>query len=457
MPSLRSHPDVQAYARHVSPGLVRLLGVLGYGRLFVEARGSSLFDHEGRAYLDALAGFGAVNIGHSHPALLARLERALDEGLPLGGRRSGHADALAAALCERAGAPFGEVVLASGGAEAVEIAIKIARAATGQPGVICCDHGYHGLNAASLSLASDPRMRRPFEPLLGDIKLVPFGNTEALGGALASGQIAAFVVEPVQCEGGVVLPPAGYLREAARLCRASGALLVLDEVQTGFGRTGSMFAFQREDMIPDLLVVAKALGGSVAAISAVLAAPGLIARAADAVDAGARAALGGSGLAGGAFACVAAQETLRIIDDEGLIERGRASGERLREGVSRRLRGHPLVRDVRGRGLLVGIELGGDERLPLGRVAPRLFEAFSRGVLGHWVAVRLLERGVVCQPTIHQPNVLRLEPPLTVSDAEVDGITDAVGNVLDSCRDVSKIAGQIAGRLAKQALGGWAF
>ena len=332
--------------------------MLGYGRVFTRAEGVYVWDEQGRRYLDLLAGFGSANIGHNHPRLLARL-RAFFDDRALNLSHTGpspYAAQLAEALAGAAGEPLEMALFSTSGAEAVEAAIKAARAATRRTRIVCCERGYHGLSLGTLSLSSSRRMRKPFEPLLPGCTAVPFGDVDALARALAGNDVAAFVVEPVQIEGGVHFAPPGYLREARQLCTRHGTLLAFDEVQTGFGRTGSLFAFQGEDATPDLLILAKSAGGSIASIGVTMTTRRVQKAAYGSMR---RFDLHGSTFAGNAFASVAALETLRIIQDEGLVARSRDRGAAMLAAIRDRLRGHPLVADIRGRGLLIAIELRG--------------------------------------------------------------------------------------------------
>jgi putrescine aminotransferase len=451
------HPAVQQYAEHVSPALVKLLGAFGYGRVFVRAKGTTLVDHEGREYLDFLAGFGAVNLGHNHPRLRDALRDALDDDLPNLVHTGVQADAagLAAELASRA-APLSICLFSSSGAEAVEAGLKLARAATRRPAIVYCKNGYHGLSLGTLSVAGTARMRAPFEPLIPECVEIPFGDLDALDDALSRRKAGAFLVEPIQAEGGVILPPPDYLRRAQERCHKRGALLVLDEVQTGFGRAGTMFAYQQEGFTPDILVLGKALGGSLVPISATLTTREINDRAYGTPD---RFDLHGSTYAGNAFACRAALATLRILDDERLVEAAAARGQRLLTGLQNALAKHPFVRDIRGRGLLVALELGPkiDGGGLLARFAPGLVDLVSKRVFGQWLALRLLEVGILAQPATQQWNVLKLEPPLTVSDAEIDRAVAAIAQILGEYRDLLPLVRDVGKRLGKQLEGGWQF
>jgi putrescine aminotransferase len=449
------HPAVARYARHVNPAFVKLLGVFGYGRLFVRARDVWVWDHQGRQYLDFLAGFGSANVGHNHPRLVERLRSFLaEEALNLCHvGPSAHAADLAEALARLAD-PLTVCLFAGSGAEAVEAGLKLARAATGRPGLLYCAGGFHGTNLGTLSVMGSERMRRPFEPLLPGCERVPFGDCDALRKSLATRRFAAFLVEPIQAEAGVVMPPPGYLADAQELCRRYGTLLVLDEVQTGLARTGTTFAYQAEGFVPDVLVLAKSLGGSLAPISAALVRPEIHARAYGTMD---RFDLHSSTFAGNALSCAAALETLHIIEDDDLAANSTARGGQLMTALRERLAGHPLVREVRGRGLLVGVELGPTDAGFLNRLSPALVEVIARKVFGQWVALRLLERGIICQPASQQWNVLKLEPPLTVRDEQVRQMVETLGDVLDEYRGLTLVLRDVTERLARQFLAGWTF
>ncbi|MDI3284299.1 aspartate aminotransferase family protein [Polyangium sp. 15x6] len=455
-PSPSSHPAVAKYAEHINPAFVKLLGAFGYGRVFVRASGTTLWDHEGREYLDFLSGFGAQSLGHNHPKLRANMAAFLADDVPnlVHVGPPVHAAELASALARRAG-PLTMCLFSCTGAEAVEAALKLARAATGKKTLLYCKNGYHGLNLGTLSTSGIPRMRELFEPLLPACQEVPFGDLDALDEALGKTRAAAFLVEPIQAEGGMLVPPKGYLRAAQELCKKRGALLVLDEVQTGMGRTGSLFACEAEGFFPDVLVLGKALGGGMVPISATLTTPDLCKRAFGTAE---RFDLHGSTYAGNAFACRTAGAILDILDEEGLVQASREKGERMLGALRDRIGKHPLVREVRGRGLFVGIELGPTEKGGLlHRALPGLVEAVSRRIFGQWLSVRLLEHGIVAQPASQQWNVLKLEPPLTVTDAEIDRVVDRIGALLDEYREVAPIVRDATARLGQQFAGGWRF
>ena len=449
------NPSAEKFARHVNPALVRVLGVFGYGRVFIRAQDVWVWDDQGRRYLDFLAGFGSVNIGHSHPRLVRRLQEFLaSEAMNVTHiGPSIHAADLAEALAMLAH-PLEIALFSNSGSEAVEAGLKLARSATSRTEFIYCQGAFHGTNLGALSVMGDERMRRPFEPLLEGCRRVPFGDLAELEKALAPRRAAGFLVEPIQGEGGVVFPPEGYLREAQELCLRAGTLFILDEVQTGLGRTGAMFSYQAEECAADILILAKSLGGSIAPIGATLTTRKIHHKAYGSMD---RFDLHGTTFSGNAFSCVAALETLRILADENLVANSAARGKQLLEGLKSRLAGHPLVREVRGRGLFVGIELGATDSGWMNKHARPLVKKISKSVFGQWAALKMLERGIICQPASHNWNVLRLEPPLTVKEAEVHQVVDSVAEVLREYQGVAPLLKDVTGRLGKQFAKGWAF
>jgi putrescine aminotransferase len=456
MPTASAHPGVQQYARHVNPAFIKLLGLLRYGRVLGRARDIWMWDHEEKKYLDALACYGAVNIGHNHPRLIARLQRHLGEDalnfVHVG--PSVHAGALAARLAGLAGAPLEIAWFTSSGAEAVEAGMRLARAATRRRGFIYCQGGYHGTSLGTLSVMGHARLRRPFEPLLGDCVSVPFGDIDALVRALKARKAAAFVIDPALCEAGLRFAPAGYLAQAQELCRRHGTLLIVDEIQTGLGRTGELFACQAEGVVPDILVLAKSLSGGIAPIGATLTSAAIHDRAFGRMD---RCDMQFSTFGGNTFSCVAALETLDIIADQRLVENSRERGREILGGLRARLHDHPLVRDIRGQGLLIALELGPAASTWRRRLVPAALARPAQSVLGQWITVKLLERQIICQSSTQRWDVLKLMPPLTIDADSARTLVEGVAAVLDEHRSMRAVLKDAASRLGEQFLAGWEF
>lgn len=447
---------VAAYARHVNPAFVRLLGTFGYGRVFVRARGTTLIDDQGREYLDMLAAFGAANLGHNPPRLLERMKRCLDDEamnlIHIGPQP--HAAELARDLSALLAPPLEVSLFSNSGGEAVEAALKLARAASGRSAIVYAHGGFHGTGLGALSVLGHARLRKPFEPLLPDCHAVPFGDLDALKRALSENRAAAFIVEPIQAEAGIVLPAPDYLAAAYALCRRKGTLFVLDEVQTGLGRTGSLFAYEQSGLVPDVLVLGKSLGGGMLPLSATVTSREIWQRAYGSQE---KFDMHGSTYSGNAFACRVGREVLAILRGSELVESSRSRGARFLEALRQALSGHPLVRDVRGAGLLIGVELGPTESGLAQKLFSPVFSGVSEKVFGQWLALRLLERGIVCQPASQHWNVLRLEPPLVVSDGEIDRTVNEIASVLGEYESLTPLLKDVAQRLGEQYRAGWSF
>lgn len=465
MSDIHSQSDVLAlYSKHISPAFVRLLGVLGYGRVYNRAQGTKLWDTQGREYLDALAGFGSVNLGHNPTVILDAIRTHLNSELPgiIHTGPSQSAALLGKALADRTapnGATTGALqvcMLALSGAEAVDSAMKLARAATGRVGFVSCEGGYHGLDLGTLSVMGTGRIRAPFEPLLSHCERVPFGDINALERVISQRKTAAFIVEPVLGEGGAVLPPDGYLTQARELCRRYETLFIVDEVQTGLGRTGSYWAFQREatSLEPDVLVVGKALGAGVLPVSAAVTTREWHEKAFGSMD---RFDLHGSTYAGYALGCCVGTAVLEKIHHDNLSEHALVQGNFLRDTLSARLGSHPMVRSVRGAGLLIAIELGSARSTFLQKLTAPVTDSVATNVLGQWLAVRLLEAGVIAQPASQKWNVLKLTPPLTITRAECQQIADAICAILTEYSDPAQVLRDAAVRVGSQWKQGWKF
>ncbi|MEW2589632.1 acetylornithine transaminase [Micromonospora aurantiaca] len=363
----------------------------------VSGSGAVVTDETGREYVDLLGGIAVNALGHAHPAVVAAVSKQV--------ATLGHVSnlfvaeppvALAELLLALAGRP-GRVFFANSGAEANEAAFKLSRL-TGRRHVVATHGGFHGRTMGALALTGQPAKADPFRPLPGDVTHVPFGDAAALAEAV-TGDTAMLIIEPIQGENGVVVPPPGYLAAARRITAAHGALLVLDEVQTGVGRTGHWFAHQADGVEPDVVTLAKGLGGGLP-LGACLA----FGRAADLLTPGSH----GTTFGGNPISCAAALAVVSTIAHEGLLDHVKRVGERLRRGVE--ALGHPLVREVRGAGLLLGIVL--DE--PVSAAA----------------AAALREAGFLVNPV--QPDVVRLAPPLILTAAQADAFLAALPAALSA-------------------------
>jgi ornithine--oxo-acid transaminase len=361
-----------------------------------KAQGIWVHDVEGRKYLDFLSAYSAVNQGHRHPRIVrALIEQARKLTLTSRAFRNDQWPMLAKEVCEMTG--YSMVLPMNSGAEAVETAVKTARKWAYQKKcvpqdkaeIIACTNNFHGRTVTVISFSTEPLYRQDFGPFTPGFTIIPFGDADALEKAITP-NTAAFLVEPIQAEAGILIPPEGFLRRAAEICRANNVLLIADEIQTGLGRTGKLFACEYEGVRPDMVVIGKSLGGGCYPVSAVLADREIL----GVYKPGEH----GSTFGGNPLACAVARESLKVTRDEKLVENAAERGayfmEKLRKVRSRH------IKEVRGRGLLIGVELH-----PAAGGARRFCE-------------ELMKEGLLCKET-HE-NVIRFAPPLIIRDKDLN-------------------------------------
>ncbi len=425
------------HKQYGNSGLASVMGMLNFDKHFVKAEGVSVWDSDGNKYLDFLGGYGSLNLGHNHPKILAAL-REVDEIPSL---IQASLPALAGALAHNlAGITPGELqrsFFCNSGAEAVEGALKLARAATGRADIIYCDNSFHGKTFGALSVTGREKYRKPFEPLLPACHAIPFGDTDALGKVMRDLNPAAFIVEPVQGEGGIITPPQGYLKEVQRICKKYGALLIVDEIQTGLGRTGKMFACEHYEVEPDILCLAKSLGGGVMPIGAFVTRDALWRKAYGGID---KATLHTSTFGGNSRAAAAGLATIEVIYQEKLVEKAEENGRFFMKKLNRLKEKYPLIKDVRGQGLMIGLEFnevkGLGDKLSLG-----ITSKVSKEYMGSLVAGELMNNyKIITAYTLNNPNVIRLEPPLTVSREEIEAVCNALEEILSKHRGFFSVA-----------------
>lgn len=364
--------------------------------------GAVVTDTDGRSYVDLLGGIAVNILGHRHPAVIDAVTRQLNT---LGHTSNLYATEPAVALAEALVAHLGteaRVFFCNSGTEANEVAFKITRL-TGRTKIVAAQNAFHGRTMGSLALTGQPAKQAPFAPLPGDVTHIPFGDAEELARVVDSDTAAVFL-EPIMGEGGVVVPPAGYLAAAREITARHGALLVMDEVQTGIGRTGAFYAHQHDGIVPDVVTLAKGLGGGLP-IGACLA----IGAAGELLTAG----LHGSTFGGNPVCTAAALAVLGVLADEDLIGRADVLGKTLHHGIE--ALGHPLVDHVRGRGLLLGVVLT--------TATAKHAETAAR------------EAGYLVNAAA--PDVVRLAPPLIVTEAQLDGFLGALPGVLDAAAEAA--------------------
>ncbi|MCL5040430.1 MAG: aspartate aminotransferase family protein [Firmicutes bacterium] len=417
----------QHYENYINPGLANLLGLLDFDKQFVRAQGVSVWDSDGHEYLDFLGGYGSLNIGHNHPRVIEALEKVRSVPNFLQASMGTLASALAYNLAQITPGDLGRSFFGNSGAEAVEGALKLARAATKKPRIIYVEGSFHGKTYGALSVTGRAKYQTAFGPLVPGTEVVPFGDLAALEEKLRSRDVAAFIVEPIQGEGGVKVPPEGYLKAALELCHRHDALLILDEIQTGFGRTGRMFAAEFEDVVPDVMCLAKSLGGGIMPIGAYIARPEVWDRAYGGID---RAILHTSTFGGNSWAAAAGLAAIEVIIKENLPAEAARKGDyflgKLRDLGAR----FPLIKEVRGRGLLIGVEFEKPAKGWMDRLTGGAVNKLSEEYLGAMVAGELQNRHrIITAYTLNNPNVIRLEPPLTVTYEQIDQVVEALEDI----------------------------
>ena len=449
----RERDRYATHSRHLNEQMVRVLKAIGYDVGFCRGKGQYLYDRDGVRYLDLLSGYGVFAIGRNHPALRETLKGVLDGEFP--NLVQLDVSTLAGILAERllAHVPYlDKVFFANSGAESVEAAIKFARAATGRPGIIYCEHAFHGLTYGALSLNGEDIFRDGFEPLLPDCRCIPFNDLLALEKALYSRTAAAFIVEPIQGKG-VNLPDADYLKNAADLCRRYGALFVVDEIQTGMGRTGRFLAVEHWNVEPDMVLLAKTLSGGHVPVGAVLARRQIFQKIFNRME---RAVVHGSTFGSNDLAMAAAIATLDVLTSERLIENAERMGERLTRDLTAMIPRYEFLRAVRGKGLLIGIEFGPPRSLKL-KSSWHALEASRTGLFCQLITIPLFkEHKILTQVASHTSHTIKLLPPLVISDSDCDWTVNALNSVIADCERVPGAVWSLGKTLVSNAMRGGA-
>ncbi|HTU86947.1 MAG TPA: aspartate aminotransferase family protein [Solirubrobacteraceae bacterium] len=432
----RAEETFELAARHLDPSLVDVLRILGFDKDYVTARGSYLYDGDGQAYLDLHTGEGFASLGHNNPDVAEVLRAVLEAGLVDGVQihYSPLAGMLAEELTQRLPEGLEAVFFASSGAEAVDSAMKFARAATGRPRLISCVSSFHGVTLGPLSLVGDEFFKEGFGPLLPGCELVPFGDLTRLEAALRSKDVAAFIVEPIQGRM-VTLPPSDYLRAAQELCRRYGTLFVLDEIQTGLGRTGRWFALEHWGLKPDFVLVGKALSGGYVPVAAMVTTRKIHDKAVGTLE---RSYVHQSTFGRNRLSMAAGLAVLRIIERDGLIEHAERVGNLLLDGLRELQQRYEIIEEVRGSGLMVGFELCPPSSRR-GRFSWRLMQMASEGLFPQLIVIPLHRDHNVITMAAGKNDVIKLLPPLTLSEVEARSFLVALDAVLADCEtDASK-------------------
>ena len=412
-PETEAHIDgvIERYRDYINPGLAKLMQFGGFGDVEAEAQGCVLTTVSGQKYLDFVGGYGVFSVGHRHPRVVAAVHAQLDR-MPLSTRTFFNETQarLAEELAHIAPAGVRYSFFCNGGTDAVEAALKFARKATGKTEFVSTEGSYHGKTMGALAVTGREKYRKPFEPMVPGTTFVPFNDLDAAMRAVNE-NTAAIIIEPIQGEGGIHPAQPGYLKGLRQICDERGVLLIVDEVQTGLGRTGTMFAVEQDGVVPDILTLAKALGGGVMPIGACMATAAVWERVFDANPL-----LHTSTFGGNPLACAAGLAALEVTHDERLCEQALVRGEQLMTGLREVQAALPTaLTAVRGRGLMIGVEFAVKD------VAELTINGMAR-------------RGILAAYTLNNPKVIRFEPPLIVTEAQV---TTAVGAFHESVAEAA--------------------
>lgn len=404
---------VEKYAKYVNPTALNLLKLGGFDKVEWEGCGATLKALDGTEYIDCLGGYGVFSLGHANPKVVEAVVQQMRR-LPLSSKtflNKPLAD-LSELLASIAPGDLQYSFLCNSGTEAVEAALKFARMATGRVEIISTNGSYHGKTFGALSASGRQRYKTPFEPLVPGFVHVPFGDAEALA-AVVNDRTAAVILEPIQGENGIFVAPDGYLQAARRICDSCGTLLILDEVQTGLGRTGTMFACNHWGVAPDMMTLAKALGGGVVPIGAVMGTPAIWDKVFKENPF-----IHTSTFGGGEMACAAAIAAIHITLDENLPAEAARKGGRLMKGLRAIQERFPnLLAETRGLGLMIGVE-------------------FKDADIGKLTIGSLVHHGVIAAYTLNNPKVMRFEPPLIISDAQIDHVLTAFESAMTETQDL---------------------
>lgn len=397
---------VDLYSDYINPYLAKLMSFAGFG-VEMKGEGAYIVDHEGRRFLDCLGGYGVFSLGHRNPHVIDAVKRQLDV-MPLSGKAffNRNQALLAKKLAEIAPEGLQYTFFSNSGTEAVEAALKFAKATTRRSKIVATEGGYHGKTIGALSTTGRAKYRKPYEPLMPGVEFVDYASADQAVAAI-DGNTASFIVETIQGEGGIHIPPDGYLTAIRRRCDEVGALMIVDEVQTGFGRTGKMFGCDHEGVRPDILTLAKCLGGGVMPIGATMMTKHVM----DSVF-GENPMSHTSTFGGNPLACAAGLAAIEVIERDGLVERSRVMGEKLVAALKSVQANHPdLIAEVRGRGLMIGVEFAMDE-------------------VGELVIAQILKRGMCAAYTLNNPRVMRFEPPIIIGEEEITFATEVFGEAV---------------------------
>jgi len=435
---------------YVNPQFTQVLKYIGFDREYTRAEGAYLFDAQGNRYLDCLGGYGVFNFGRNHPVIKKALHDFLDMDMANMVQMEGPllSGILAEALIKRTPEKLDKVFFCNSGTEATEGAIKFAKCATGRKRIIYCKKAFHGLSNGALSCNGDDNFREGFTPLLPHCDAVPFNDLDAIEQALKSEDVAGFIVEPIQGKG-VNIPDDEYLPGAQRLCKQYGAKFIVDEIQTGFGRTGKLFAMEHWDLAPDILCMAKSLSGGFVPAGAILMTREIYDKVFSKLD---RCVVHSATFGRGNMAMAAGLAALHVIEEEGLVAHAARMGEALKSGLSALAEKYEMVKEIRAKGLFAVMAFGPPKSIAL-KMGWKLLHKIDNGLFSQIIIIPLMEKHrILTQVPGHNMDAVKFSPPLAFDDADLAYLLDALDDVLAACHRFPGSAWNIGGTLAKLAV-----
>ncbi|MFH1652985.1 MAG: aspartate aminotransferase family protein [Pseudomonadota bacterium] len=440
----------QLFGNFINTQLARVLKTIGFDKNYVKGEGVYLYDSNGDKYLDFLAGYGVFALGRNHPKIKDAIRQALDLDLPNMVQMDSPllAGVLAEKLVNLIGGRVEMIFWTNSGTEANEGAIKFARKATQKPRILFWDHAFHGLTTGSLALNGNNEFKKGFGPLLPGATMIPFNDLTALNHELSKGDVAAFIFEPVQGKG-VNIPDPNFYKEAERVCRKYGALLIADEVQTGFGRTGKMFAHHHWEIEPDIVTVAKALSGGFVPIGAIAYSRNIYKKVFSNME---ECVVHSNTFGRNTLAMAAGLATLDLIEEEGIVEHAASIGYKIRMGLTQMANRFELIKAVRGEGLMIAIEFGSPKSLKL-KASWMMLQAAKKGLFAQMVVIPLMKNyKILTQVAGHNINVVKILPPLIITDEHADYFLKSFEEVMIECHKMPGTAWKVGKDLAVAAM-----
>jgi len=438
-------------SQYINPQMAKVLKTIGFDPVYVRGQGAHLWDDRGNDYLDMLSGFGVFAVGRSHPKVKEAIRQYLDFDSPnlvkMGTQLL--AGLLARKLVTEFAPPgLDTVFFCNSGAEAVDGALKFAHAFTRRQRYVYCDHGFHGLSLATLAVNGCKEFRSDYEGILAGGTAIPFGDAARLEAELSRGDVAAFVVEPVIGHG-VFIPPDDFLPRARELCTRYGTLLIADEVQTGFGRTGKLFACEHWNVVPDIMALSKSLSGGYCPIGAILYSRKVYDKVFSSMD---RCMVHSTTFGQNDLAAVCGLATLEVIREEGLVENSARMGAYLVDRLKGMAGKYELIREVRGRGLMIAIEFGQPRSLTL-KAGWKMIHGVNQDLFCQSLLMPLImDHHILAQVAVHGKDIIKLIPPLVFDQADADRFIEAFDQVLAATHRLPGPIWEVGSRLAKAAL-----